>query len=215
MKMIVVAAIIASSMMVMQPTWAETEVSVGIVVGNAPPPLPYEEVPSPRYGYVWVPGYWDWDGREYMWQEGYWLLDRAGYVYETPFWYFGSGGWYRRPGGWHHHRHQPHDRTDHGRNDWSYDWQRRQPRYQTGQSGRQDHSGNRHHDRHQQIDRLHGRDHKDKHERKYEHQPKPAGDSVKSASPPSQHRNGRDPSDKKSGGRDRSQGHNPSAWGPR
>lgn len=45
-----------------------------VVVSDAPPPPPSEVVvvaPSPAY--VWVPGYWDWEGR-WVWIGGRWAV---------------------------------------------------------------------------------------------------------------------------------------------
>ena len=39
-----------------------------------PPPAPRVEIrdvaPSPDY--IWLPGYWDWNGRDYVWRSGEW-----------------------------------------------------------------------------------------------------------------------------------------------
>ena len=51
------------------------QISVGISVGFAPPPLPGDEQPvSPDDGDIWTPGYWAWDGFEYYWGPGTWVL---------------------------------------------------------------------------------------------------------------------------------------------
>ena len=46
---------------------AQNQLGVSIVVGNAPPPPRFESVPAPRAGYVWAPGYWNWDGQRHVW----------------------------------------------------------------------------------------------------------------------------------------------------
>jgi hypothetical protein len=38
-----------------------------------PPPPRAEQVPAPRYGYVWAPGHWELSGRAYRWVSGTWM----------------------------------------------------------------------------------------------------------------------------------------------
>ena len=48
------------------------------VVQPPPPPPPQRFVPrSPGRNYVWVPGYWNWNGSRYYWQDGYWAKTRG------------------------------------------------------------------------------------------------------------------------------------------
>ncbi len=54
---------------------ARVGVGFGIRVNVPPPPLRAEVVVvQPGPGYVWVPGYWDWDAPrgEYLWIAGAW-----------------------------------------------------------------------------------------------------------------------------------------------
>lgn len=45
---------------------AQAQVGVSITAGVAPPLLPiYDQPPIPGPGYVWIPGYWAWNGYEY------------------------------------------------------------------------------------------------------------------------------------------------------
>ena len=75
---------------------------VVVDVRVAPPPPRYVRVPPPRAGYVWVPGYWRWEGRRHIWVEGYWVRARPGYRYvpaawvqRGPYWHFVPGHWVR------------------------------------------------------------------------------------------------------------------------
>lgn len=220
-KIIVIAGLIATVWVGMQATPAQAEVNVSIVVGEAPPPLPYEAVPSPRYGYIWVPGYWDWSGSEYSWHEGYWLAERVGYVYQAPYWYFGSGGWYRHSGGWHNRPYQQRNDADEREGTgWGYDWQNRQPRYETGRSAQQDY------DRHRDQNDAHGERERDRHrsdDREYGRQYQSAPGWTRSGTSQSDNdadqRNGRDTSDNSKGSRNgssnRPQESRPGAWGYR
>src|SRR6185437_16541313 len=45
--------------------------SAEIYVRIGPPPPRTEVVPVLRPGYVWVPGYWNWNGRRYVWVRGH------------------------------------------------------------------------------------------------------------------------------------------------
>ena len=61
----------------------------------APPPAP-----GPRY--VFVPGYWRWDGGRYVWASGQWQLRPAGFTHWVPgHWHVGRfGRWHWIPGHW-------------------------------------------------------------------------------------------------------------------
>ena len=48
-------------------------------VTYTPAPV-YEPVPSPREGYVWMPGYWSRDGDRQVWISGHFVYDRDYYV---------------------------------------------------------------------------------------------------------------------------------------
>lgn len=43
-----------------------------IVQPPAPPPRVEVRPAAPAVGYVWVPGIWQWNGRDYEWVPGYW-----------------------------------------------------------------------------------------------------------------------------------------------
>jgi hypothetical protein len=81
------------------PAAARTNVDLYVNVGPPPAPL-YEVVPAPRYGFVWVPGYWDWRGHRHVWVAGHYVRSRPGYVYHTPRYYESGGRWYVAQGGW-------------------------------------------------------------------------------------------------------------------
>ena len=91
---------------------AEPNISWGITItGGTPPPIQREEpVPPPRAGYVWIPGYWNWQSGTHVWVSGRWERQRTGYVYIEPVWREGPQGWELHRGGWHsggkvRHRH--------------------------------------------------------------------------------------------------------------
>jgi YXWGXW repeat-containing protein len=72
---------------------------VDVYLGTAPPAVIYEPAPPPRVGYVWAPGYWDWNGHRHVWHRGHWEHERHGHRYV-------GGGWYQRDGRWYLNR--PH-----------------------------------------------------------------------------------------------------------
>lgn len=71
-----------------------------VIVRIAPPEPRVERVPPPRRGFVWVNGYWDWNGRRYVWRHGRWERVRHGYHWREDRWVERNGGWARERGGW-------------------------------------------------------------------------------------------------------------------
>ncbi len=68
-----------------------------VYVRVAPPAPRVEVVPAARGGYVWAPGYWNWNGRRHVWVAGSWVRERRGYHY-TPH------AWVQRDDRWEFHR---------------------------------------------------------------------------------------------------------------
>jgi hypothetical protein len=93
-------AVLALSSAAFLPVQSMAQVRVGIVIGNAPPPVRVERIPAPRHGYIWAPGYWNWDGHHHVWLSGHWEAERVGYVYQQPEWVQDNGGWRMNEGGW-------------------------------------------------------------------------------------------------------------------
>lgn len=94
------AAMIALSAAAFLPSVATAQVGLSIVVADAPPTPRFESVPVTRRGYVWAPGYWNWDGHRHVWAAGRWELERPGYQYRHAVWVRDGGGWRLDPGGW-------------------------------------------------------------------------------------------------------------------
>ncbi|HSS29236.1 MAG TPA: hypothetical protein VLL50_14910 [Usitatibacter sp.] len=59
----------------------------------APPAPITEEVPAPREGYVWAPGYYDYAQNKHHWHKGRWMRERRGYTYVAPRWVDENGHW--------------------------------------------------------------------------------------------------------------------------
>jgi hypothetical protein len=71
-----------------------------VIVEVAPPPARVEVVPAARVGYVWAPGYWNWNGHRHVWVGGRWVGERHGYHWEAHHWEEREGRWHFHEGGW-------------------------------------------------------------------------------------------------------------------
>ena len=74
------------------PTVSHAQISIGISVNFAPPPLPvYDQPPIPGPDFIWVPGYWAWsdDIGDYYWVPGTWIEAPEPGLLWTPAWW----GW--------------------------------------------------------------------------------------------------------------------------
>ena len=98
MRKSLIAAFVTS--LAMLATTASAKVDVDFNVNLAPPPVIVEEVPPPRVGYVWAPGYWEWRGERHHWRKGHWIKERPGFVWEPPHWIERNGRWHFVPGQW-------------------------------------------------------------------------------------------------------------------
>lgn len=104
---------------------AAQALTASVFVGVAPPPPRYEVMPQARYGYVWVPGHWQWQGHGHVWVNGYYLRERPGYHYVQPQWQQQGHGWAYVPGGWAHAQYGSGYRYN---DDWRYRDGYRRPR---------------------------------------------------------------------------------------
>jgi len=75
---------------------------IQVYVSFGPPPIPvYEQPICPGDGYIWIPGYWAWDGYEYYWVPGSWVLPPTIGVLWTPgYWEWGGSGFFFHQGYW-------------------------------------------------------------------------------------------------------------------
>jgi hypothetical protein len=65
---------------------AMARVNVDFDIGVAPPPPQVEVVPEARPGYVWSPGYWNYENGSHVWVGGTYIADRPGYRYTPNHW---------------------------------------------------------------------------------------------------------------------------------
>lgn len=77
-----------------------SDARVYVDIETAPPPLRVEVVPAARAGYVWAPGYWNWNGRRHVWVGGRWVGERRGYHWAPHNWVQRDGRWHFEQGGW-------------------------------------------------------------------------------------------------------------------
>jgi len=74
------------------------EVPAPVIVREVPaaPPAPMVEIRSiaPSPNHVWLPGYWDWNGRDYVWISGEWVETPSPQTVWIP------GHWERTPAGY-------------------------------------------------------------------------------------------------------------------
>ncbi|MES2984602.1 MAG: YXWGXW repeat-containing protein [Pseudomonadota bacterium] len=101
------------------PAYAGVLISADINLG--PPEPRYERIPVSRPGYIWSPGYWQWDGRDRDWVEGYWVEERPNYGWVPDRWDHYPNGWrfarghyYQRPVVVNRYVYRDNDRHDNG-----------------------------------------------------------------------------------------------------
>ncbi|MGO9995415.1 MAG: YXWGXW repeat-containing protein [Steroidobacteraceae bacterium] len=71
------------------------------IVSDTPPPAPrVEHEPAPRDGYVWAPGYWEWNGRFFNWISGTWVPERRGKHWVADRWEQLGSQWHYVRGHW-------------------------------------------------------------------------------------------------------------------
>jgi len=81
---------------------APTRASAGVgaeSVDQSPPPPRVEKV-EPRDGYVWAPGYWEWNRVSYHWVTGRYIFQRRRYHWVADQWEHAGGHWHYVRGRW-------------------------------------------------------------------------------------------------------------------
>jgi hypothetical protein len=73
-----------------------------VIVREAPPPIVRERrPPPPSRGYIWIDGYWNWDGHRYVWEPGHWAAPPHGRaVWVAPRYERHGDGYRYLPGRW-------------------------------------------------------------------------------------------------------------------
>ena len=75
---------------------------IGVSVTIAPPAIPvYVQPYCPAPGYIWTPGYWDYDSLDYYWVPGIWVAPpRIGFLWTPGYWGYRGGGYVFNAGYW-------------------------------------------------------------------------------------------------------------------
>ena len=95
-KSLLALCIAAGSLATLAPAGALADIYVRV----APPPPRHEVAPTVRHGWVWVPGYWDWNGRRYVWVRGHRVHARNRSHWVSDRWVEDHGRWRRERGHW-------------------------------------------------------------------------------------------------------------------
>lgn len=67
----------------------------------APPPPRVEYIgPPPAADYVWISGYWNWDGGRHRWVDGHWEAPRHGHHWVPHYWEHEGDHWRLHEGRW-------------------------------------------------------------------------------------------------------------------
>ena len=98
-KKVLVSALLAAGMIsaVVIPL---PSVAAELYINIAPPAQRYEVVPEQRAGYVWAPGYWNYQENNHVWVPGTSYPTREGYVYQPHRWVERDGRWSQQEGRW-------------------------------------------------------------------------------------------------------------------
>jgi hypothetical protein len=97
------ATILPGPLILTAPIPAVAQIGHVVSVHLPPPVLPvYVQPPLPEAGYVWTPGYWQWDVTTgYYWVPGTWVLPRTiGVLWTPPYWGWSNGLYVFHAGYW-------------------------------------------------------------------------------------------------------------------
>ena len=95
-KAIVTLCIAAGSLAALGATPSLADVFVRI----APPAPRVEVVPAVRPGWIWQPGYWNWNGYRYVWARGHSVRGHPGQHWVAHNWRQDGGRWRMDRGHW-------------------------------------------------------------------------------------------------------------------
>lgn len=114
MKRLRISTLLGSALLVglmAQSALAGFSISIDI---DQPPPAPrYEVAPPARSGWVWIPGFWYWEGHRHIWREGRWEHARPGQHWVEPRWEEREHRHHFEPGRWERDHDERGDRDNH------------------------------------------------------------------------------------------------------
>jgi hypothetical protein len=99
---------VAAASLIALPVTSHARVNIEVEI--APPVAVYEAAP-PRDGFIWVPGYWNWDARrhEHVWRKGYYTREHRGDHWVAHEWVEREGRYRLNEGHWEHDADRRHD----------------------------------------------------------------------------------------------------------
>src|SRR6266478_6911659 len=91
---------VAAASLIALPVTSHARVNIEVEI--APPVVIYEAPPPPRVGYIWAPGYWDWDGghHQHVWRKGQYVRNHRGERYVPHEWVEHDGRYRLSEGHW-------------------------------------------------------------------------------------------------------------------
>jgi hypothetical protein len=81
-------------------TLSATPASADVYVRVGPPAPRHEVVPVVQPGWVWQPGYWNWNGHRYVWVRGHRIRAHRGAHWAPHHWVEDGGRWRMERGRW-------------------------------------------------------------------------------------------------------------------
>lgn len=82
-----------------------------VMVAPPPPRVEYR-TPPPAEGYIWISGFWNWEGGHHEWVPGRWEQSRQGHNWVPHTWVREGDQWRQQGGHW-EERHQEERRDEH------------------------------------------------------------------------------------------------------
>ena len=77
-----------------------SQARVYVDVDIAPPAPQVEVIPAARVGYVWAPGYWNWQGHRHVWVRGHYIRGHHGHHWVADSWEDRNGRYHYSRGHW-------------------------------------------------------------------------------------------------------------------
>jgi hypothetical protein len=93
-------AMLANLVLAASALLAPTLASAANDSADVAPPASRAEPVAPREGYIWAPGYWEWNGRAYKWVSGTYVYERRGAHWVADRWEQVGPHWQHLRGHW-------------------------------------------------------------------------------------------------------------------
>jgi hypothetical protein len=99
-------ALLANLFLAASSVVAPTIASAANDSADVAPPAPRVEPVAPREGYIWAPGYWEWNGLAYKWVSGRYIYERRVAHWVPDRWEQVGPHWQHVHGHWEQGHHQ-------------------------------------------------------------------------------------------------------------